>query len=137
MTKIDYLHLKDQTIRRICGIQLLALVATISSVWMTELFDPPFNWSQVSIISAFVVISSSLMFLAEAALISKIKYLEGFFTMCASCKQVRLEGEWVSVESFLKDSSEVQLSHGICPTCVKKLYGDHFSSQSSDASRSE
>lgn len=64
--------------------------------------------------------------LAEA--LSKVKTLSGFLPICASCKKIRDdEGYWNQIEGYIRDHSEVEFSHSICPNCAKKLYPDLFS----------
>ena len=54
---------------------------------------------------------------------SKIKTLSGMLPICASCKKIRKDdGYWQQIESYVKDHSEADFSHGICPDCAKKLY---------------
>lgn len=53
----------------------------------------------------------------------QIKTLKGFIPICASCKNVRDDqGFWHQVESYIRDHSEAEFSHGICPECAEKLY---------------
>ena len=53
----------------------------------------------------------------------QIKTLKGFIPICASCKNVRDDkGFWHQVESYIRDHSEAEFSHGICPECAIKLY---------------
>lgn len=48
----------------------------------------------------------------------------GFLALCASCKQVRTpEGHWEAIESYLRRTGGVELTHGICPVCRDRLYG--------------
>lgn len=55
--------------------------------------------------------------------VAKIKVLSGMLPLCASCKKVRDDkGYWNSIEQYLTDHSNTEISHGICPDCVKKLY---------------
>jgi PAS domain S-box-containing protein len=55
--------------------------------------------------------------------LSRVKTLSGFLPICASCKKVRNdEGYWTQVEEYLRDHSEIEFSHGLCPDCMKKLY---------------
>ncbi len=40
-----------------------------------------------------------------------------------SCKKVRDDrGYWNQIEVYIRDHSEAEFSHGICPDCMKKLY---------------
>lgn len=57
--------------------------------------------------------------------LKKIKQLGGMLPICASCKKIRDDkGYWNQIESYIRDHSEAQFSHGICPECAKKLYPD-------------
>jgi methyl-accepting chemotaxis protein len=57
--------------------------------------------------------------------ISKVKKLSGLLPICASCKKIRDDdGYWNEVESYIRDRSEAEFSHGICPECARKLYPD-------------
>jgi PAS domain S-box-containing protein len=52
-----------------------------------------------------------------------VKTLRGLVPICSSCKKIRDdEGFWHQVEVYVRDHSEVQFSHGICPECMAKLY---------------
>ncbi|EKD35549.1 MAG: hypothetical protein ACD_75C01861G0001, partial [uncultured bacterium] len=57
--------------------------------------------------------------------LSKVKLLSGFIPICASCKKIRDDsGYWQQIEAYIRDRSEAEFSHGICPDCAKKLYPD-------------
>ena len=59
------------------------------------------------------------------ALLDNVKTLRGLLPICASCKKIRDDkGYWNQIESYIRDHSEVDFSHGICPDCAKKLYPD-------------
>lgn len=97
----------------------------ILSCWLTEFYDPPFSWSQVLIETGAIVILGSITVCLTLQLIKRIKYLEGFLVICASCKRIKeIDGKWVNVEQVISNKSELQFSHGVCPECAKKLYGE-------------
>ncbi len=57
------------------------------------------------------------------AALDKVKLLSGFLPICASCKKIRDDnGYWQQIEAYIRDHSEAEFSHGICPDCAKKLY---------------
>ena len=57
--------------------------------------------------------------------LANVKMLSGLIPICASCKMIRDDkGYWNQIESYIKDHSEANFSHGICPECAKKLYPD-------------
>lgn len=56
---------------------------------------------------------------------NKVKKLSGMLPICASCKKIRDDdGYWNEVESYIRDRSEAEFSHGLCPECARKLYPD-------------
>ncbi len=51
--------------------------------------------------------------------------LHGILPICAKCKKIRDDsGDWHEVEEYVRDHSEADFSHGICPTCAQELYGE-------------
>lgn len=55
--------------------------------------------------------------------LEKVKQLGGMLPICANCKKIRDDnGYWNQIESYIREHSEVEFSHSICPECVKKLY---------------
>jgi len=57
--------------------------------------------------------------------LENIKTLRGLVSICAHCKMIRCDnGHWQQLEAYITDHSEAELSHGICPDCVAKLYPD-------------
>ncbi len=57
--------------------------------------------------------------------LSKIRTLSGMLPICSSCKKIRNDqGYWTQIESYIKEHSNAEFSHGICPDCSKKLYSD-------------
>jgi PAS domain S-box-containing protein len=55
--------------------------------------------------------------------LSRVKVLSGMLPICSSCKKIRDDkGYWNQVEVYIRDHSEAEFTHGICPECFKKLY---------------
>lgn len=60
--------------------------------------------------------------------LGKIKTLSGLLPICSNCKKIRNdEGYWERIENYIKDHSNAEFTHGICPDCVKKLYPELYS----------
>ncbi len=54
-----------------------------------------------------------------------IKALRGIIPICSRCKKIRDDqGYWRQVEEYMRDHSDAEFSHGLCPDCMKKLYPD-------------
>jgi len=55
--------------------------------------------------------------------ITELNKLKSMIPICATCKSVRDdENYWKSVEEYITDNTGVNMTHGICPTCMKKEY---------------
>jgi ligand-binding sensor domain-containing protein len=59
--------------------------------------------------------------------IAQIKVLGGLIPICSNCKKIRDDkGYWNQLEKYLKEHSEAEFTHGICPECKEKLYGTYL-----------
>jgi hypothetical protein len=62
----------------------------------------------------------------ESAL-DQVKRLSGLLPICASCKKIRDDGGyWQDVAVYIREHSEAEFSHGICPDCMESLYPQYF-----------
>jgi GAF domain-containing protein len=57
--------------------------------------------------------------MAEA--LQKAKTLYGLLPICAWCKRIRNDqGYWSQVEAYLREHTEADFTHGICPDCFEQ-----------------
>ena len=55
----------------------------------------------------------------------EVRMLEGLLPVCSYCKKIRDEGNnWQQMESYIAKHSEAEFTHGICPECAKRFFGD-------------
>ena len=53
----------------------------------------------------------------------EVKTLRGIVPICSFCKKIRNDkGYWDQVEVYVRDHTEANFSHGICPSCLKEHY---------------
>ena len=58
--------------------------------------------------------------------LSEIKTLQGILPLCSFCKKIRNDqGEWEKVDVYIDKHSMADVSHSICPDCMKKNYPDY------------
>lgn len=69
----------------------------------------------------------------EKALMEKEKalndarILRGLLPICSSCKKIRDDkGYWNHLEEYIKNHSEADFTHSICPECTKNLYPEFY-----------
>lgn len=59
--------------------------------------------------------------LSEA--MANVRTLKGLVPICAACKKIRDDaGYWHQVESYVRDHTEAEFSHGLCPDCVPNYF---------------
>jgi len=55
--------------------------------------------------------------------LESIKTLSGTIPICAGCHDIRdNKGDWHSIENYVRQHTEAEFSHGICPKCTHDLY---------------
>lgn len=58
--------------------------------------------------------------------LAHVKTLSGLLPICAACKKIRDDkGYWQQVETYIKERSDAEFTHGICPDCAKRLYPEY------------
>lgn len=59
--------------------------------------------------------------------LDKVKTLRGLLPICSSCKKIRDDqGYWHQLEAYIRDHSEADFSHGLCPECARRLYPEFY-----------
>ena len=128
---------KEVVLRRVLVSEVLGFVLVITLIWLDEVLDlphyllgapaTPVNW-QESLFETAVLLPLAWGLIAYTrALFRHLKFLEGFLPICASCKKIRdQDGAWQQLETYIHARSEAQFSHGVCPSCAKRLYPDLF-----------
>jgi hypothetical protein len=66
------------------------------------------------------LVAATFAILTTNYLLKRLRYLEGLHFICAVCKKVRVGGQWISVESFVRERSSADFSHGYCPECANR-----------------
>jgi PAS domain S-box-containing protein len=59
--------------------------------------------------------------------ISNVKTLTGVLPICASCKKIREGDKWQQIESYIRERSQVEFTHAMCPECTQLWYPDYTS----------
>ena len=114
--------------------ELMAFGVVIAMLWLNEILDcphllfgapaTPTNWVESIFETALVLVLCVAVTGLSWMSLKRIKYLEGFLPICAACKRVRAGTKWVPLEHYVRDHSEADFTHGMCPECIEKHYGD-------------
>jgi hypothetical protein len=116
--------------QRILRYENIGFLAIITLSWANELLDLPrhvfggetqVNWREGAMETILVLIVWFLVHVVTKKLLARLHYLERFLRICAWCRKVAHEDEWVPLEQYFKRGFNVETTHGICPDCAKKV----------------
>lgn len=126
--------MKYQAHRQILFTQFLILLVFLGLTLCNEVLDIPHllmgdepttigqRSGEVFIEICIFVIVVLIEILVMRKLFKRIKILEGFISVCANCKKIRVGYNWKQMEAYITEHSLVKFSHSICPECIQKLY---------------
>jgi PAS domain S-box-containing protein len=59
--------------------------------------------------------------------LAEVKTLQGILPICMTCKRIRDdEGAWTQLESYIKQHTGADFSHGMCDSCTEKMYPEIY-----------
>jgi hypothetical protein len=68
--------------------------------------------------------------------LSRVKVLRGVLPVCPTCKKVKDDrGYWEWIERYVRERTEADFSHSICPACMGELYPEYVSALFPDPPR--
>lgn len=57
--------------------------------------------------------------------LQEVKVLRGHLPICVACKKIRDDkGYWSQIEIYIREHSEAEFTHSLCPDCAKKYRFD-------------
>jgi hypothetical protein len=126
---------KHSVAKQMIVYETIAFSFIILMIWFDEVIDIPYlllgaeatplNWRESLFESVCTVILGAFVIRFTNNLLQRMKYLEGILPICASCKKIRDKNDnWHQIESYVRERSDAEFSHGICPECAEKLYPD-------------
>lgn len=66
--------------------------------------------------------------------LDEIKTLRGILPLCSFCKKIRDDsGHWEQVDIYILKNTKADISHGICPDCMKIHYAEYCSVEDSES----
>lgn len=124
---------KEEFTKKITGFELAGFAFVIVILWLDEIMDipavvfggqaTPINYTE-SLLETFLVAALAVIVVTMTnRLLERIQHLEGILPVCSFCKKIRVEDQWVPIEVYIRDHSEVEFSHSLCPECREEHYG--------------
>jgi len=120
-----------QTARTILWIECIGFVLIILLSWLDEFLQLPSRllgapphlpaWRESAMESILTLSVWLVVFEATRRVLRRFHYLEDMLTMCSWCRKLDRAGDWLSLEDYCVKELGVDISHGICPSCGRRL----------------
>ena len=124
---------------------MFAVILPVIRLYFTTIFPMPWGFS-VSVVNAairIVILVGYAFLIAYVAnqrkwLQREINMLEGILPVCSFCKKIRDESSiWHPMENFIAARSDASFSHGLCPECKERHYGDFLRQRKRETAESK
>ena len=113
----------------------LGFLTIVLLTWCEELFyfmhqmlgraPQEANFREAAIKTLVIVLVWASSALGIYRLVARLSYLEKFLQVCAWCRKIHRDGQWVTLEAHFASQTGNKVSHGICPECANK-FGQKF-----------
>ena len=100
--------------------------------WLNELLSLPTrlfggtyhpNWHEAIIETIVVLLVWAVVVTLTRGLLRRLYYLEGFLRVCAWCRRIGHDDEWLPLEEYFQRGFDVNTTHGVCPACRERMLG--------------
>lgn len=115
---------RPRAMLRATGLALLAGVFVVAAHEVGLTFDQPAHpaptWMAVTDFGSLALSAVGLVYLHDLSTretVAELQRLRALLSICAWCKQIRDDGRWMPLESYVAHRTRSDLSHGICPSC--------------------
>jgi hypothetical protein len=128
---------KHEVRKSIITVQLVGLALVILVNWLDDWFDLPalFGTTIVAVVFVQTVITTVIcvalaiwLTIHTSRVVKRLTQVEGLLPVCSFCKRIRVENKWIPIERYVSERSEATFSHGFCPECGEKYYGEYLKS---------
>jgi len=133
----------EELMRKILGIELVGFIAVVAAIWINELLDlphrifgqplVPFSFYEALFESLFIALLAVGVMHLTRKLTLRVTELESLLPICSFCKRIRKpdsdpekQESWETMEHYIHARTGSQFSHGLCPECLEKHYGEEL-----------
>ena len=122
---------RSQKTRRILWYQAAGFLTIIALSWLDELLSLPSvlfggmahsNWRESAMETVVIMLVWIPSFVLTRRLLARLFYLENFLRICAWCRKIGHQDQWLPIEEYFSRGFAIETSHSICPECAR----EHF-----------
>jgi hypothetical protein len=116
------------------GVALSIAMPLVRFFYNIALWTIPWTAVEASVncLIRITVLSLFSILVARSAVKTKqlskeVDLLTGLLPICSFCKKIRDDkNQWQPIESYISQRSDASFSHGLCPECMQKHYGEYL-----------
>jgi hypothetical protein len=111
------------------GLGILVVVAHQVGLTFDEPQDAFQAWALAADFVTFMAAASGLLVIrrvSERETQAELRRLRGLLSVCAWCRKISDDGNWVSLERYIVTHERSDLTHGICPSCAATMMPDIY-----------
>jgi len=110
--------------------EIIAFIVIICVSWANEIFhlsqrifggEYTPDWHEAAFESVITIMVAIPTIVFTWQIVQRLHHLEGFLHLCAWCRKISNEDEWLSIEEYFDSEFNTQTSHGLCPSCLEEL----------------
>jgi hypothetical protein len=121
---------KNPTLTRIIVFQNLGFLVILLICYLDDLLKLPalvfsghpfaFLFRRTTLEFLLVLAVWFLVSSSTRRILEHVQYLEKFMRVCAWCRRIHFQGEWMPLEKFMRQGFDTPTTHGICTECLQK-----------------
>jgi hypothetical protein len=111
------------------GLGVLVVVAHQVGLTFDEPQDAFQAWALAADFVTFMAAASGLLVihrLSVREMQAELRRLRGLLSVCAWCRKISDDGDWIPLERYIATHGRSDLSHGICPSCAATMMPDIY-----------
>ena len=124
--------MKSRAGRKLIMLEGIFFAIVIIFSWVNELLDlphyfmgapdTPANWRESLFESIIMFLLAVTVITVSIRLVKQLEYFESCLIVCALCKKIKINDEWVLFERFLSQKYEVEFAPSLCSECARKRH---------------
>ena len=126
--RVKLVNLRSAVFRYTLALEAAGFLLIIAIIWLDEVLDLPrllLGAAATPLRPGEGLLESLLTLGVGTVVVSityrafrRIEYLQSLVVICAWCRRVRSEDEWLGMEQFLERQHNAHTTHGICDACA-------------------
>ena len=82
------------------------------------------DWRDSAMTTLVILFVWAIVFGLTMRLVHRLQHLEEMLRVCAWCRKIGYQNQWLKLEEYFDVGFHVHTTHGMCPDCLRKVQED-------------